>query len=196
MHKQSIYILYWFSYIYLEYHLLTTVIFFWPVGLLLDDHCGKNSPLFDLKNWWHILKPTFHYHRSSGSPQWIHHSYYQHCIFGLKVTVIVRLIIWAFVDILLSLHKFIQNIIISLTCSGMIFITLLISFFLYSNPYRCKFVLEENHVFDNTDHPSRIKTFGYIPVESIDNITHPEEYIAVLEDVLLFLNTDSLYNFF
>ena len=40
----------------------------WPVRLLLDDSSGKQSPIFELKNWCHISKVTVHNHRSSISP--------------------------------------------------------------------------------------------------------------------------------
>ena len=59
-------------------------------------------------------------------------------------------------------------------------------FSLYSNPPRFILVVECNHGFVNN------AQFGHINVESIDEIAHPEESIAVLEGIFIFTKTDAL----
>ena len=66
---------------------------------------------------------------------------------------------------------------------------------MYSNLSKCIFIVEDNCGFLNTFDLYSTENFVHVPVESSDELAHPEESILVLEAIFIFPKTDALFNF-
>ena len=59
-------------------------------------------------------------------------------------------------------------------------------FSIFIDQYRCIFVVAENCGFINTGNPSSTEKFGCVPVDSTDDLVHPEESTMVFGVILFF----------